>query len=398
MKKIYKTTSILLIPIFIIGSFFFFPFQAHAVWCDNDFSNKQKITIDNTKVSATLTDFPVRVHITDGANAIFSTPQADGDDIVFYDEGDCATQLKHDKVAYDQTSSSEFLLYYVKVPTVSSSADTEIYMYYGDATAVSTEDEANTWDSNFMMVQTMEDVTDSTSNNNDGTATGATQGTDRTKGEYYDFDGLNDEITWGNNPGIDGKAQVTFEIYFETDNTTADHALFSRESGGLKPLIWRDDTAFNSGRTDTYSYDEGTRAEGSTNQLANTNDRYAVFTFDGNEGTAGNRKRAFIDGAEDTGQSPFTSSNTTFPSAATPLHTGERTGGGMDMNGRVFEVRISDTERSNAYIAANDSQLIDGDFITLGAEEDPPASSEPRTPIAIRDGGVIIRDGGAVVR
>ncbi len=140
----------------------------------SDWSYRKKITIDHTKVEANLTNFPVLISITD--TDLRDYAQGDGDDIKFT-TSDGTTQLDHEIENFDGGTGE--LVAWVEVLSLSSSTDTDIYMYYGNATCASQENVEGTWDTNFKMVQHLKDdpdtshTTDSTSNDNDGTKKGA---------------------------------------------------------------------------------------------------------------------------------------------------------------------------------------------------------------------------------
>ena len=108
-------------------------------------SYRKKITIDNTYVDSDLTDFPVLVNFASdadiGANALSS-----GNDIRFT-SSDGTTLLKYEREAF-AVSGSASGTFWVKVPTVAGSADTEIYLYYGNSGASDGADKNNVWDSN----------------------------------------------------------------------------------------------------------------------------------------------------------------------------------------------------------------------------------------------------------
>ena len=140
----------------------------------SDWAYRKKITIDYTKVETSLTNFPVLISITD--SDLKDDAQNDGDDIKFT-ASDGTTQLDHEIEKFDGDTGE--LVAWVKVLSLSSSTDTDIYMYYGNATSASQENVEGTWDTNFNMVQHLKDdpdashTKDSTSNDNDGTKKGA---------------------------------------------------------------------------------------------------------------------------------------------------------------------------------------------------------------------------------
>ncbi|MCH7604588.1 DUF2341 domain-containing protein, partial [Patescibacteria group bacterium] len=160
------------------------PLQTHAqAWCDTDWLNRKKITVSNTNVDSDLTDFSLLINITD--SDLSSVANSDGLDIFFTEETTC-DKLKWEKEAY--TSGTGALVAWVKVPTITAAANTILYMYYGNSGAADQTDFENVWTSDYKLVLHMEEdpsittdgecgggsvnFCDSTSNNNDGNASG----------------------------------------------------------------------------------------------------------------------------------------------------------------------------------------------------------------------------------
>lgn len=135
-------------------------------------SYRKKITIDHTKVGATTedqTNFPVLISLTGLSNI-----NTNGTDIRFT-TSDGGTSLAREIESYVPGTGT--LTAWVKIPLLSHTADTVIYMYYGNSSATepaadSTYGKNNVWDSNFKGVWHLNDPTnptDSTSNANNGT-------------------------------------------------------------------------------------------------------------------------------------------------------------------------------------------------------------------------------------
>ncbi len=136
----------------------------------NDWQYRKKLTIDNTKVDSTLTDFPVLVKL-DNTNFDFDNAEPDGSDIQFT-SNDGTTLLKFERERHVSGDAE----YWVKIPSISSSVDTDFFIYYGNSSALDGEDETNVWDSNFKAVYHMASgLTDSTINGDDLTNQGTTE-------------------------------------------------------------------------------------------------------------------------------------------------------------------------------------------------------------------------------
>ena len=155
------------------------PLQASpSGWYDMAWGSRQPIVFQGSKVPNTnQTDFPALVKITDVSNDIWAKAQADGDDVLFTDTN--GNKLAHEIEKYDPATHE--LWAWVKVPTLTTSTNTTIYMYYGNASAPSQQNKTAVWSNGYAGVWHMGDgdstasnfYQDSTSNNFDGTLTDA---------------------------------------------------------------------------------------------------------------------------------------------------------------------------------------------------------------------------------
>ncbi len=114
------------------------------------FSKVKKITIQASQVSGSsaFTDFPVMIKLTDDDfREIEDDTRADGYDIVFR-ASDGTTPLPHEIEVYDETA--DLLVAWVKIPTLSTASNTDIYIYYGDPSiSFPTESPSEVWDTHF---------------------------------------------------------------------------------------------------------------------------------------------------------------------------------------------------------------------------------------------------------
>jgi hypothetical protein len=199
-RKKRALLSLVLIVLIILPIYFFFSGRnTEASWWNDTWGYRKKITINKSQVAGELQNFPVLVSITD--TNLITGAQTDGDDLVFTDS--TGKKLSHEIESY--TSGTGALVAWVKLPNLTKAKDTEIYLYYGNATATSQQDKTNVWDGNFKMVQHMNQdpsgtapqMTDSTSNANNGTSGGTmTSGdlVDAKVGKGLDFDGTDDYV------------------------------------------------------------------------------------------------------------------------------------------------------------------------------------------------------------
>ncbi|UCE75245.1 MAG: DUF2341 domain-containing protein, partial [Methanomassiliicoccales archaeon] len=215
---------------------------------DDDWAYRRKITIDHTKVVEDLEDFPVLIDITD--SDLLSKAQSDGDDI-FFTASDGETKLAHEIERY--TSGTGELIAWVKVPLVSSTQDTVIYMYYNNPNATNQQNSAEVWSNNYRFIghlgETTGDTFDSTSYGISATPDASiSRGETGQIGNAYLFDGIDAEVDFGPIPDghLDfGYNSCTFSAWVNI-NQTADYQDLVAKGGrssseGGYVLVYRPD-------------------------------------------------------------------------------------------------------------------------------------------------------------
>lgn len=139
------------------------------------------LTINHTLCGASdSTNFPV---LFSGTYAYLKTvanggnvTNANGYDIAFYSNSTGTSLLDFELVSYDATTG--IVEMWVRVPTLSHTVDTVIYLFYSNSSISTYQGNTNgTWNSNFLAVHHYKDGTtlsliDSTSNGFNGTGTG----------------------------------------------------------------------------------------------------------------------------------------------------------------------------------------------------------------------------------
>lgn len=201
-----------------------------------------KLTIDNGDIDDTLTNFPVLVHLSTSSgitgvdvSAVFDEVGANSLKIAVT-SADGETELYVEVEEWDNGSEEAWL--WVKIPTISSTSGTILYLYYDNdhadnTTYVGAPNSAvaeNVWDSNFKLVCHMQDdpdtsnVKDSTTNDNDGIKKGAGEPAEANGkiGKCQTFDGTDDfvKILDAATLNLSG-SDMTLEIWIKTSNTGA---------------------------------------------------------------------------------------------------------------------------------------------------------------------------------
>lgn len=125
-----------------------------------------------------LKDLPVLVRL-DDTNFTFAHAKSDGTDIRFT-SADKTTTLSFEREFHGEYLSNNLGIYFVKIPSVSSSVDTEFYIYYGNDSASDGQDPASVWDDYTAVWHmkeeldgTADELVDSTGNGHDGQGRGS---------------------------------------------------------------------------------------------------------------------------------------------------------------------------------------------------------------------------------
>jgi hypothetical protein len=122
-------------------------------WYNTGWGYRKRIIIDHTKVSADLTHYPFLVSLASDVDLV-SAAQSNGNDILFTTTNG-TTKLDHEIEQY--IAGTGQLVAWIRVPSLSSSIDTDIYMYYGNPSCNNQENTTGVWDSSFKMVQHLDD-------------------------------------------------------------------------------------------------------------------------------------------------------------------------------------------------------------------------------------------------
>jgi hypothetical protein len=345
----------------------------NSSWWNISWPYRIKLTIDSSQVSNNLKNFPILINITD-AN-LSTKAQNDGDDIVFIDSA--GNKLNHEIEKYVSGTGSLFA--WVNVTTLSSTSDTNVYMYYGNIDCDSQENIPDTWESSFVGVWHFaqdpgpggwEEIIDSTYTMN-GTADSDFTSADLVSGMignsyYYDGSSDNNHIRINDTGNIYdfGTDDFTLECWwYNTGSTGAHQSLIAKgtwddpgdyllyvptTSGGQISLAIAGDWQTNVYGSNFYggNWWEYTVAlrDGNAAHLYR-NGSFAINTSDHFSGvTIGNDNQVGIGAREDGTDRPWL--------------------------GRIDEVRISHYQRNSSWIETTYNTIRNSStFITVGNEE-----------------------------
>jgi len=321
-----------------------------------DWPYRKAITIDSAKVDGDLSDWPLLVHL-DSDSDLADHAQSSGDDIKF--EDDSGTQLSHEIESYDSNTGT--LWAHVKLPSVSPSSDTTLYIYYGNTDASNQESVADVWSNGFEAVYHLNEdsapMIDSVGNADEATSTGPTRGVNGQIDTAYDFDGVDDYISTENNVDITKNSELTISMWVNLQTITGGNDwFFNHFVDGSNRIGF-----FESSSLRFYSKFAGNTAQVGVN--VNEGVRYHLT---GVHNT--NKQEIYLDGASE--------SKNTDASPMEPLGVGNNILGDFTGDSGYFtdclldEIRLSSTTRSDAWISttyANQNTPLS--FYSVGTEE-----------------------------
>ena len=195
-----------------------------------DWTYRKKIAIQHANVDALLGDFPLYVGFCDDAD--LAGALATGYDVRFT-QSDGETLLAYERESWSGGGANVTADFWVKVPSISAVAGTDIYVYWGKAGAADGQDAANAWNSSHLMVLHLNgNVLDSTGNGNDCTNYG-TSSAPAAVSDGRSFDGSND---WIQTPlSVNYK---TFSMWFQCDGWTSQRTPASHDESGSYAEDW----------------------------------------------------------------------------------------------------------------------------------------------------------------
>ena len=339
-----------------------------AYWYDPSWSSRKQINIDRTKVSGSLSNFPVFIDTAAPAAA-----QDDCDDILFT-SSDGITKLDHqiEKDLFETTAcaSGNTIVAWIRTPSLSSSAATTLYMYYGNSSVADQQNATAVWDSNFKAVWHLQEIStdesailnkyqDSTINNFDA---------DQVRGDDI-------ATNWLRGVNLDGSSDFGNRSYAsaldQDDVTMSGWVMFSSLIGSSnRGIIARSNAndAYNilidySSDTINYYVRKGTGwsiATPTPSVVSTGQWYYVVLTH------TANTLRGYLNGQLIGSQT----SSTAVSRANSSFYFGHYGGGGT-INGYIDEFRISNVARSDDWILTEyNNQNSPSTFYTVSGENE----------------------------
>jgi hypothetical protein len=340
---------------------------------DFDWNYRKKITINSSEVAGDLTDFPVLINITDPD--LVSKAQTDGDDILFTSSNG---EIKFDHQIESYNSGNGQLYAWVKIPFLSSTVDTEIYMYYNNSAAENQENVESVWSNNYKGIwhlnETSGDALDSTSYSTDGTLTGTvTQGDPGKIDSAYTFDSTTTSNVNMGDP-VDGhldfgNGSFTLSLWVrDSPETHYQHILYKGAVSVGDPAGYSFYHRNNDGEACWSVGDTVDRVQNDFDYTQDGTWRYLVGVVD----RSNQSSHVYLNGIEQGTGTDISSVGSVDNARDFQLSEASN-----EVNGRIDEVRISIGVRSTAWIATEfNNQNDTGAFLYSGSEEAISATSD----------------------
>lgn|GEM_PF-2670651 len=316
----------------------------HASW-----RYRKLLTIDHTKIPSTLTNFPILIQLASDSD-LATNAQHDGDDICFIAYTDNTTKLNHELEWFNTTTGA--LSAWVNIPTLSSTTDTKLWMYYGNPLCSTQQNPPRVWDANFGGVWHMQELNaiDSTSHNNTGSQTGTpliAPGIVNTSVDFIPTDSIN----VGTGPSIDtaNDNTLTWECWINGDSTAVDQVFLEQSQGTSSWNIvlgtYDTDIPGNAIKWITRD-DDGTTRDTLSSGVSITPGTWMYLAGTYNNGAMDN-KSIYINGALKASTTTGINNLRDGPTTATHFGYG---GDYAPYDGKIDEVRMSSTVRNTSWI------------------------------------------------
>jgi titin len=347
-------------------SFTLLPSPSVAPWYNNSWTYRKKITIDKTKVPNTnQTNFPVLVSL-----AGLSNINANGTDIRFTDSTG-TTELAREIESY----SAGTLVAWVKVPTLSTSANTDIYMYYGNSSQTSEPSPSSTygsqkvWDDGgsnyFKGVWHLANAGASTSTDSTGVNNGTNNGVTATSSGQIagagSFNGTGNYVKISNFGNVAPVSEITIGIWLKMNKTSQQAALILNPDNfnnrmNFHPCYSNGNTYWDFGNAAV----NGRLSKSNPSNCADNNWHYYTLT----SSSINNSMNIYLDGVLWTNKSGASN----FSGTTSDLNIGGIAS--YYFNGSIDEVKISNTARSADWIKTEyNNQSSPGTFYAVAGVE-----------------------------
>jgi hypothetical protein len=345
-----------------------------VAWYNQSWRYRKQITLVGSKITGSLTSFPVLVSVTDGTGLKVHA-RGDGADILFTN-ADGRTRLDHETESYDNTTGA--LVAWVRMPSLTVNTSATLYLYYGNASATGLQNAVGVWDTNYQGVWHLnqtptgsaDDIADSSSAANHGSSQGGMAAPVAGKmGKALTFDGSNDYVSTANtilNPQV-----LTAEAWFYTGSATGKKILGFEDKKTGTPASNYDRLAYLGTDSKVWIalYDQtGAQNHYVTSAAVSLNAWHqVVFTYN----TTNDNFLLYVDGTLTSGTSPNAKVYDGWWRIGSWKVNPWTNGADGYFTGQIDEVRVSNIARSGTWIQTEYNNLSSpSTFHTLSSTEE----------------------------
>jgi subtilisin family serine protease len=296
-----------------------------------------------------------------------SVGKADGTDILFT-AGDGTTKLDHELERYNPSTGE--VIAWVRIPSLSNTVDTGLYIYYGNAAAANQQNPTGVWDSGFKGIWHLSNGTvlnagDSTANANNGSIIGAAARAGEIDGAGS-FSGSSQYINI-NNFAITDPYNFTVEAWINPTDYAFYNGIAGKTNSNLPAPF---DLYLNQGNGKPVFYvgDGGSSHLGAlTGTAAPSTGAWSHIVVVASGSFANLTLTQYLNGAAN-GATTFT--NFTAADTNNSIKIGSRNDVFSMFKGGIDEVRVSSAPRTAGWIATEYSnQNSPSTFLAIGAQQ-----------------------------
>lgn len=334
-------------------------------WWDNSWDKKVQINITSDLIGSDLTDFPVLVKL-DQNNFNFSNAQSNGEDIRFLNSTESG-ELSYEIEFYN--ASDAYI--WVKIPLVSSSSNTNFYLYYNNSAVSDNQAKGAVWSNNYTNVYHFTNFSATGIEDSLGESNLTIAGNPQKVianltfgiGPLYKFDGAGDYFFNDSDITPPTSVNYTFEITVRSDVFDSTQRYIGGMGGqscdtsfGCQSLFFDESANFIVAHIEI---SEDPTGEGAIGRVAETNVTY-YLVMQNNDTAHG----LYIDGTHNaTGAAnQLIRQNNKFAIGTTSSSIGN-----LVWKGWLDEVRLSNVSRTDDWINATYYSNIDG-LLNFGNE------------------------------
>lgn len=351
------------------------------------YEHRKLITLNSSQISGTIdhANFPVMIKLLDPALKSTSNGggvvNPSGYDIIFT-QSDGSTLLTHELQNY--SASTGALLCWVKMPTLSPSADSSIYLYYGKTGVYSNPSDTATWNDKYIGVWHLEDLTDASSATHILTDHNTVTNASGYLGSAREFSGDGDDLEdMGGGTYLDSLNNLSVSMWVKANALNTDKGLlYGGDPDGVDARIMiRQDAAGEKGggtniyRTSMLTGVNNKQRHESSDGSATTNWQYLTLTR-----TPGDTTRFYIDGSYDNYSWAVPKTGATNKNDKLLIGKGSKDGATSSWDGLIDEVRILSDTLSAAWIATEYANMSSpATFHTVSAANELPTLTDIET-------------------